>query len=236
MWIAVITDTHANLPALQAAVKAIQAHGYDAIYHTGDAIGIGPCPAECLEILIETPRSFCLMGNHEDWLIRGLPSPRPDWMNDDVSQFFQWTYDQINHTLHSEISYWPYELTKEFDGVEASFLHYPLTPSGAEFLSVDQKPSSGDLDRIFEKYRASVVFFGHYHHTVDERGRRRYINPGSLGLGETGHARYVLIDFKQGHFTIHHHEALYDDSELFELYENRKIPGRDRIYEMFFGG
>ena len=47
MRIAVITDVHANLPALEAAVGAIHACGCDAIVHTGDAIAIGPYPAEC---------------------------------------------------------------------------------------------------------------------------------------------------------------------------------------------
>jgi predicted phosphodiesterase len=42
MRIVVITDLHANLPALQALLQAIRTHDYDALYHTGDAIAIGP--------------------------------------------------------------------------------------------------------------------------------------------------------------------------------------------------
>lgn len=44
--IVIITDVHANLPALEAALAAIRADGATAIYHIGDAIGIGPFPAE----------------------------------------------------------------------------------------------------------------------------------------------------------------------------------------------
>lgn len=50
--IAIFTDTYGNLPALQAALTAIQAEHSDAIYHLGDAIGIGPFPAECLDIIV----------------------------------------------------------------------------------------------------------------------------------------------------------------------------------------
>ena len=46
MKIAVLTDVHGNLPALQVALRAIRREGADAIFHTGDAIGIGPFPAE----------------------------------------------------------------------------------------------------------------------------------------------------------------------------------------------
>jgi predicted phosphodiesterase len=40
--IAVITDTHANLPALKTALNAIHAEGCDLIYHVGDAIALEP--------------------------------------------------------------------------------------------------------------------------------------------------------------------------------------------------
>lgn len=56
MRIIVLTDVHANLPALQAALKEIRKSGYDVIVHTGDAMGIGPYPVECLEVLMSTPK------------------------------------------------------------------------------------------------------------------------------------------------------------------------------------
>lgn len=54
--LAIMSDVHANLPALQAALGAIQQEGCDAIYHCGDAVGIGPFPAECLDLMLNTPR------------------------------------------------------------------------------------------------------------------------------------------------------------------------------------
>ena len=55
MKIAVLTDVHGNLPALQAALSVLRREDADAIFHTGDAIGIGPFPAECLELLLARP-------------------------------------------------------------------------------------------------------------------------------------------------------------------------------------
>lgn len=57
MRLAVITDLHGNLPALQAAFTAIERFGVDLLIHTGDAIGIGPYPRECLEILSVRPNT-----------------------------------------------------------------------------------------------------------------------------------------------------------------------------------
>ncbi len=82
MKVAVLTDVHANLPALEATLRAIEDAGCEAIYHTSDAIGIGPFPAECLTRLLATPRMRLIMGNHDAWFAFGLPQPQPAWMSD----------------------------------------------------------------------------------------------------------------------------------------------------------
>lgn len=52
MKLAVLTDVHANLPALRAALRALEQEGFDLLVHLGDAIAIGPFPSECLELLL----------------------------------------------------------------------------------------------------------------------------------------------------------------------------------------
>ena len=65
MRVVVITDVHANLPALKAVLESIRVEGYDALVHTGDAIAIGPYPAECLDLLLGVPNIRFVMGNHD---------------------------------------------------------------------------------------------------------------------------------------------------------------------------
>ena len=235
MRVAVITDAHANLPALRATIEAVQSDGCDIIFHTGDAIGLGPSPAECLELLIERPRTHCLLGNHEYWLIHGLPTPPPRWMDGEALQNLLWTQDQIPPTLRAEVEGWPYELMREFDGISTQFSHYPLDSTGTEFLEADKRPTSADLDRVFDDYPVDILFFGHHHHPVHEIGQRRYVNPGSLGLHDHPLARYAIVDFRNGRSNIQHRETTYDDRELFALYEDRIVPGRDFICRTFFG-
>jgi len=78
MRIVVITDLHANLPALEAILEAIRQEKYEEIFHTGDAVGIGPYPAECLERLLNTPDFSFVMGNHDAWLVDGFPDAPPE--------------------------------------------------------------------------------------------------------------------------------------------------------------
>src|SRR5687767_9195606 len=62
--IAVISDIHANLHALDAVLAAIDADGVDELWCLGDVVGYGPRPNECA-MLVRERASVCLAGNHD---------------------------------------------------------------------------------------------------------------------------------------------------------------------------
>jgi predicted phosphodiesterase len=64
MRVAVISDIHANLPALEAAAEAIARESPDAIWCLGDLTGYGPCPNECCAWAAASTDA-CLAGNHD---------------------------------------------------------------------------------------------------------------------------------------------------------------------------
>ena len=61
--IAIISDIHGNLEALQAVLADIKRHRATEIICLGDLIGYGPDPVPCVERAMEW--SVCLLGNHE---------------------------------------------------------------------------------------------------------------------------------------------------------------------------
>ena len=62
--IALISDVHGNLPAFQAALRAIEEEGVDGIWCLGDLVGYGAQPNECVALAAEAV-DLCLMGNHD---------------------------------------------------------------------------------------------------------------------------------------------------------------------------
>lgn len=62
--IAVISDVHGNLEALEAVLAEIDRLGVKAIYSLGDVVGYGPDPEECVRITVSRCKHR-LMGNHE---------------------------------------------------------------------------------------------------------------------------------------------------------------------------
>jgi predicted phosphodiesterase len=235
MRIIVMTDVHANLPALRAALTAIKRDGYDIIVHTGDAIGIGPYPAECLELLLNTPNVRFVMGNHESYFVSGLPKPQPSYMSDGEVQHQLWTHERLEPGLRTIMAKWPYRLDCDIEGTKVTFLHYALTASGQDFLPVIRRPILNDLERMFSPLNSALVFYGHDHFPFDAQGQTRYVNAGPLGCSREAVATYSLAEFSERRFDIEHRRAAYDSTELFRAFEERNVPERHFIQRVFFG-
>ena len=246
--IVVFTDLHANLPALDAVLEDIGQGGdrYDGIFHLGDAIGIGPHPAECLEKLLEIPNLCLVMGNHDEWLVEGFPFSPPEWVHEEdefacqlwrnVQLNARWTHEQIDEELEPLVAVWPYQIKREFDGVRVTFQHYALARSGADFEPLVFEPTVGHMDRLFARQDADIAFYGHHHAFSDLTGRMRYVNPGSLGCSADNVARYYVAEFRDGEVTLEYRSVTYDDGELFWAFESREVPGRRFLYQVFYGG
>jgi predicted phosphodiesterase len=69
MRVAVVSDIHANLHALEAVLAAIEADPVDELWCLGDLVGYGPKPNECCAI-VQARADVCLCGNH-DLAVRG---------------------------------------------------------------------------------------------------------------------------------------------------------------------
>ena len=64
MRVALISDIHGNLPALQAVLDDIATTDVDEVWCLGDLVGYGAQPNECVELAAERC-DLCLAGNHD---------------------------------------------------------------------------------------------------------------------------------------------------------------------------
>jgi predicted phosphodiesterase len=236
MKIICITDIHANLPALQATLEAIRGEDYDALFHTGDAIGIGPFPAESLDLMLNIPRSHFVMGNHDAYFVDGLTKEQTAGMGEGELEHQCWTHDQLNKGFHDAISQWPYSIFEDFGNVRAAFVHYGLRASGRDYMPIVKNPAPADLDQLFQRFNADLVFYGHHHPFSDVQGRARYINPGSLGCFTEPLARYTVVEMEPGSITVAHKFVSYDDDLLRNAFQERNVPVASFIAQAFFGG
>lgn len=233
--IGIITDAHANLPALEAALAALERAGCETILHTGDAIGIGPHPAECLEVLLGHSRTRLIMGNHDAWFAFGLPDPRPSWMSAGEWEHQRWVHAHLRPEWRAAVAAWPYAIDLAVGPVTVTFCHYARSGDRSGFAPIIPRPDAADLDRLFGS-TADVVFYGHHHPTSDLTGRSRYVNPGALGCHTEPLARFaVLTVHDDGPWDVRLGGVPYDRERVLRDLDLRDVPARADIRRIFFG-
>lgn len=104
MKIAILSDVHGNLPALQAVLDDITRWGPDQVVVNGDVINRGPNNLACWQLVYEKVQTAgwkILRGNHEEFVLKsatpGLVQEGPEA---EVRRFSDWTFTQIKqHAL-----------------------------------------------------------------------------------------------------------------------------------------
>ncbi len=101
MRIAVISDIHGNLPALDAVLA--KAGSVDAVWHLGDVVGYGPDPDAVVERLAGLGASG-VRGNHDAAACGAIDT---DWFNEDARAAMEWTRGVISETTRSWLAALP---------------------------------------------------------------------------------------------------------------------------------
>lgn len=229
--IGIITDAHANLPATQSAIVALDDAGCDLIIHMGDAIGIGPHPREVLELLLHRDDIVLLMGNHDQLFAFDQLNQAPGWMSPGELEHQRWTQAQLPHEWRERISKWPLIHDLAISATTVRFQHYAI--NDGEFAPISRDNSPAELDALFQPI-SSIVFFGHHHPRADVQGISRYINPGALGTNPREGARYAVIEaLPGGTFSVELQAVPYDSDLVTRAMIDRQVPEAEFILKTF---
>lgn len=108
MKLAVLSDVHGNLPALQAVLDDIEAWRPDRIVLNGDLVSRGPSSVECLQLARERlPDASFIEGNHEAFVLWCSENPcGPEHPKYDIRRFALWTLQRLGGAI-SHIKGWP---------------------------------------------------------------------------------------------------------------------------------
>lgn len=217
MKLALISDIHANLEALQAVFREIEAHQVDRIDCLGDVIGYGCDPVACLD-MINRHCSIKLMGNHEYAAIGVLPS---EAMNLAARQSIHWTQGQLGDR---EIS-----IIADFDmtAVDSDCLLVhasPHEPDEWHYILSQREAQEG-----FAQLNHAIGFHGHTHlplifcqapngkvrtivgHDFDPDEECSYlINVGSVGQPRDNDPRASYVIFDVNEMSVSYHRVEYD--------------------------
>ena len=179
MRVALISDIHGNLVALEATLADISGQSVDHIICLGDVAAQGPQPGEVIQRLRELDVPV-VMGNTDHWLLNPLP---PDIIDKDERQETEielWSAAQLNGAELETVADYPPTLFRDF-GDGFTLLCYHGSPRSYEDRVEPTTPEE-TLDDWFPEDRALVMAGGHTHDAMFRRYRESIlVNPGSVG-------------------------------------------------------
>lgn len=236
--LAVLSDLHGNLPALEAVLADIGTQGRpDCTWVLGDLAVFCPWPAETLDRLRELPDVAFLRGNTDRYLVTGrrpaFPActaddwaAMPSWLEEREANL-RWTVERLPYTDYEFLRDLPRRLETDVPGY-GRIMAVHATPQDDESNLLPDAPL--ELIRAaLTGVDARLLLYGHTHRPVDRTvDGVRLVNAGSVGLpmDSDPRAAYALVDFEGGQCAVVVRRVAYDVAGVIAEVERVGHPGR----------
>ncbi len=196
MKLAVISDIHANLHALQAVWDDVQAQAPDAVYCLGDLVGYGAYPNEVIQFIREH-KIPTLMGNYDegvgfDMNDCGCVYKQPA-QEARGHQSLLWTREVTTDENKAYLRSLPMQVRME--GKRPRVLMVHGSPRRINEYLYEDRPRA-TFERLARVVGAEVLLFGHTHLPYEKTiAGVQFVNSGSVGKPKDGDPRagYVLL-------------------------------------------
>ena len=224
MRLAIVSDVHGNLPALNAVIEDAEREGADQFIFAGDYCLSNPWPDECITRIKTLKSAYSIRGNEEKYIENLIGKDQSTW-TDGQMQISYWCYQKISPENREYLLALPTQTELTFHNVSLHISH-----SSADFISDSEHREWGtakvaerygdrfispsdfredihaylDNDRQFQvRWKAlpeGVYIFGHTHiqwSYQSDNGKKILINSGSCGLPLDcidGGVPYTLLD------------------------------------------
>ena len=242
MRVAILTDIHSNLPALEAVLAAIDDAGIERRWCLGDVVGYGAQPDECTK-LVSQRCELSLVGNH-DLAVTGEISTNV--FSASAAAAVEWTRENCTPETIEFLK----SLRPENTEHDAALYHAsPRDPVWEYVLAVDQ------ARECMEEQAARVALIGHSHvalwfsdgeglagsngggqaedgRQIDVSENRWLLNPGSVGQPRDGDPRAAWLELDTDPWSARYHRVEYEIDRAAQPIRDAHLPEllADRLY------
>jgi putative phosphoesterase len=211
--VAVITDIHGNLAALEATLEWIDVQGVERIYCGGDLVGYGAYPNEVCA-LIEERGIPAIYGNYDYAIARDLDDCGCAYVNEHDRELGQqsvaWTLEHTDQPAKDFMRELPFDLRFAVGEVSVHLVHG--SPRKVNEYLFEDKPASL-YERLAAAEDAQALVFGHTHKPwVREYGGVLFVNCGSVGKPKDGDPRagFAILEDVGGRLEVTIQRIEYD--------------------------
>lgn len=194
MRVALVSDVHSNLIALDAVLEDLDKMGIDQILCAGDLIGYYPYPNETIN-RFRSRKIRSILGNHDRAVIR----INPVGMNKMAAEAILWTAKHVSAESIDYLKGLTSRLRLEMGGSSLGLYHGSPRDDDEYLYEVDAGPE------LLEMCGCQTLVVGHTHMPyVRVHPSGAIVNAGSVGQPRDGDARssYVIFDVDSGGFEM----------------------------------
>jgi predicted phosphodiesterase len=233
---ALISDVHANLPALQAVLAHIAAQrGVAATYHLGDLVGYAPWPDETVALLRESKISG-VAGNYDSTVAtdyKHCGCRYEDPRQEELSHLsYAWTREHVSPSTKEFLAGLPFRIDLRPLGGHAAgpkLICVHATPTLNTVYWTEDRPD-GFCTQMADHAGArpgDVLAFGHTHKPWQRSvGGVHFVNTGSVGRPKDGdwRAGYVVLDVDEGGVRVEFVRVAYDLEAAMTAIRSSELP------------
>jgi len=212
--LAIISDIHSNLPALQVVLEQIEKEGVDRILCAGDIVGYGPYPNEVIERLKKIDLTT-ILGNHD----RAVLSRDSSNMNIQAQDAVWWTIENLKQEGQEYLAKLSSKGAFSWNGLSIAIYHGSPRDDN-EYIAEE----SAD-DELLELAKSDFLILGHTHVPfVKSLDIGTVVNPGSVGQPRDGDPRasFAIYDHRLRRFEIK--RLAYDIDAMAEAMRSSGLP------------
>ena len=225
MKFGVISDIHANLPALNAVLQHAQQHNIKTIYNLGDMLGYGAFPDQVINEL-KSNNIISILGNYDRKVLK-VKKKADKWSKSKKTLkwlAFKWAYDKLSPDNLIYLHSLPETRRIKYENLNILLVHG--SPASRQ-EPIYQKTSDERLAELAKMAEADIVFCGHTHQSlVKHFNRTFFINPGSVGRQNDGDPRaaYAIITINKSEVSIHQFRLPYNINIAADEIRKQKLP------------
>ncbi len=235
MRVAIISDIHANMQALEAVMTDIVSQQCEHVYCLGDLTLAGPQPKEVLDYIMAQDNWTIIQGNTDKMIAN---------YDQDVAQFLQEKYPVMANAIESDsnvlddsyrayLSQLPPFLSLKIENCQILLVHGSPRANNEDILP--NQPLEV-IEEMIEGTEEKLIFCGHTHIPCGYQTTtgQTVVNVGSVGRPMTQKPQvcYVVADFHAGTFELKHRFVPYDNITAAKLMSQRDFIGSDRLADL----
>jgi putative phosphoesterase len=226
MKIAVLSDIHGNIEALEAVLENIKAQNIDKIFICGDLAMAGPQPSKTVNFLMNFDATF-IQGNTDEMIVKNMVPP-----NEIMANALKYAQNELTDEQKNFLANLPFSHSEKIEDLNLLFVHGSPRKNNEDILP---EQNSEKIAEIIAETTEDLIFCGHTHIPCGYQIKKQtLVNVGSVGrpFGEEPRACYVTVNINKNEAGILHHFVDYDVKTAAEKLSQLDFIGSEKLSEM----